>query len=176
LPLLIATAAAAAPVGTAFTYQGQLKLNGMLVSNSQCYFTFRLYDALANGTLIGQVPLSGIGQQGTPVAVSNGLFTADIDFGDGAFNGSARWMETSVCCLAFPFPVGTTCTQTTLSPRQPVNAVPYALGLRLPTAESATTSPAGHLDQQYLARHRADGKFQRLPIPRGLHRGRGRRG
>jgi hypothetical protein len=137
--LLARATALAAPLGTAFTYQGQLKLSGSLVTNNNCYFTFRLYDAASGGTLLGQVGPDGFlgSQSGLRIAVNQGLFSINLDFGPNVFTGDARWLETSVCCFPPPpFEVGTTCSQALLSPRQPVNAVPYSVGLRLPFAES----------------------------------------
>ncbi len=108
---------ALALVGTAFTYQGQLKRDGNPV-NDTCDFQFSLWDSLSNST--GQV---GSTQTRTGVQVTNGLFTIpDLDFGAGAFQGDARWLQIAVQCT------GDT-GYTTLSPRQPLTAVPYALAL-----------------------------------------------
>ncbi|MCS7206556.1 MAG: hypothetical protein NZ951_01265, partial [Dehalococcoidia bacterium] len=72
--------------GTAFTYQGQVLHNGVPV-NGTCDFQFRLYDAPTGGTQVGpQVNANNLG-------VSNGLFTALLDFGPNAFTGAARWLE-----------------------------------------------------------------------------------
>src|SRR5512136_2070713 len=71
--------------GTAFTYQGQLTLDGSPV-NGACDMTFSLYDSL-----------EGTGQIGTVltklVTVSDGRFTVQLDFGAGAFNGQGRWLR-----------------------------------------------------------------------------------
>lgn len=68
----------AVPLGTASTYQGQLKKDGNPV-NGNCDFQFGLWDAISGGTQIGS-------QTKTNVSVSNGLFTIpDLDFGVGAF-------------------------------------------------------------------------------------------
>ncbi|EFO81370.1 hypothetical protein OSCT_0769 [Oscillochloris trichoides DG-6] len=91
---------------TAFTYQGQLMDAGQPADGSYD-LTFRLYDALSGGTQIGNaVAISG-------VAVSQGIFTVQLDFGSAAFT-DARYLEIQV---------GTT----TLSPRQPITPVPTAL-------------------------------------------------
>jgi N-acetylneuraminic acid mutarotase len=52
--------------------------------------------------------------------VANGLFTVDLDFGPGAFDGNARWLEIRVQGAADP-------SFTTLAPRTPVRPSPYAL-------------------------------------------------
>ena len=103
--------------GTGFTYQGFLRdSEGAPLTNS-CDFTFRLYDELSGGSQVG----SDDAVNG--VAVSNGLFTVVInennDFGSAAANGGGRYLETAVQCSGDANP-------TTLSPRQPINPVPYA--------------------------------------------------
>ncbi|MCP4168540.1 MAG: hypothetical protein GY759_21970 [Chloroflexi bacterium] len=103
--------AAAAAVGTAFTYQGQLE-NGDGPVNASCDFEFALYDAATDGR--GASPLA------KTATVSDGLFSVTLDFGAGAFNGEARWLEIAACCPS-------TCTPTTLDPRQELTPAPYAL-------------------------------------------------
>ena len=103
-----------APAGTAFTYQGQLKDASGPVTDS-CDFQLGLWDALSGGTQVGTT-LTRSG-----VAVSEGLFTVQLDFGANAFNGNARWLETAVRC---PSGGG---VYNTLSPRQPLTPAPYAL-------------------------------------------------
>jgi hypothetical protein len=102
--------------GSAFTYQGRLTSGGAPV-NGQCDFQFSLFDAASAGTQIGST------QPATNVSVMNGLFTVAIDFGGGAFNGLARWLEIGVRC-----PAGSG-SYTTLSPRQTLTAAPYAQAL-----------------------------------------------
>lgn len=107
-----------AALGTAFTYQGQLQQDGSPVS-SNCDFQFSLWDALSGGTQVGTT------QEKTSVPVSDGYFTIpDLDFGNSAFTGDARWLQIAVRC-----PAGSG-MYTNLSPRQALTAVPYALGLR----------------------------------------------
>jgi trimeric autotransporter adhesin len=120
--------AASALLGTAFTYQGQLMLNGTAVSGV-CDFQFRLYNALSGGSQIGAT------QTKSSVAVGKGLFTvANLDFGAGAFNGEARWLAVSVRC-----PAGSG-SYTNLTPRQALTAAPYALALPgLYTIQDATS-------------------------------------
>ena len=103
-----------ANLGTAFTYQGQLKKNGSPV-NGTCDFRFSLYDAVSGGSLIGVQTITGI-------TVTNGLFTAQLDFGAGAFQGDARWLQIDVKCTGDS-------SYNTLSPRQPLTPSPYALAL-----------------------------------------------
>jgi len=104
-------------LGTAFTYQGELKQSGAPVTGSGD-FQFSLWDAASGGAQIGAtVPASA-------VAVDDGRFTAALDFGAAAFDGDARWLE-----IAVDDPSNTG-TFTTLTPRQPLSAAPYALQTR----------------------------------------------
>jgi hypothetical protein len=78
-----------AALGTNFVYQGFLNSNGQ-PANGQFDFEFTLYEALSGGNQVGN-PSSATNQ-----TVTNGLFTVMIDFGAGAFNGSARFMQIRV--------------------------------------------------------------------------------
>jgi hypothetical protein len=109
-------APAAVPMGTAVTYQGQIQQADSPV-NGTCDFQFSLWDAMTGGGLIGATQLVA------GVNVTNGLFTAVLDFGPGAFNGDARWLELAVRTPATAGSGGFTL----LSPRQPLTATPYAL-------------------------------------------------
>ena len=99
---------------TEFTFQGQLKHDGVPVTG-QADLVFHLYDAETTGSEV--VPQVG----SSFVDVADGLFAVQLDFGAAAFDGSARWLEIEV---EFPSGAG---NWTTLSPRQPVTAAPYAL-------------------------------------------------
>ncbi|CAG0935024.1 hypothetical protein TFLX_03848 [Thermoflexales bacterium] len=103
-----------ASLGTAFTYQGQLKNASGPVTDT-CDFQFGLWDAVTSGTLIAT------DLNRANVSVTNGLFTTPIDFGVNAFEGNARWLEIAVRC-----PAGSG-SFTTLTPRQPLTPAPYAL-------------------------------------------------
>ena len=102
------------PVGSAFTYQGQLREGGAPVSDL-ADFKFGLLDALAGGSQIGTT------QNLYSVEVTNGLFTVWLDFGAAAFAGDARYLEIEV-----RIPAGSG-AYTLLTPRQEIGAVPYAL-------------------------------------------------
>jgi hypothetical protein len=112
LLLLLALPAAATPLGTAFTYQGALRSDGSS-ANGSFDFIFRLYDAASGGTQIGA------DQNLAGVTVTSGLFTVALDFGSGAFDGNARFIDIKVR------PTGG--VYTPLLPRQPLTAAPYAL-------------------------------------------------
>jgi len=116
----------AADIGTAFTYQGFLeKPAGTPVGTPapvNCDFEFTLWDDPSSVLLINQI---GVTQAVSGVGVSKGVFTVgapDIDFGDGAFNGTARWLEIKVCCPNAP-----PCTPVLLAPRVELKPAPYAL-------------------------------------------------
>jgi hypothetical protein len=109
-----ATGRVADPVGTAFTYQGQLLQDGK-PANGTCDFLLGLWDRSSGGIQVASMPIV------SDVAVEAGLFTLILDFGPLAFNGSARWLDTAVRC-----PAGTGSYEA-LSPRMPVTVVPYAL-------------------------------------------------
>ena len=104
-----------ATIGTAFTYQGQLK-NASGPINGNCDFQFSLWDSPTNA--IGQINAT---QSQSNVALSNGLFTVQLDFGANVFNGDARWLEIAVRC-----PAGSG-NYATLSPRQSLTPAPYAM-------------------------------------------------
>jgi len=99
--------------GTAFTYQGRLSDQGN-PANGSYDLTFAVFDALTAGTQVSGTVTNGA------TSVSNGQFTVSLDFGPGVFMGDARWLEVGV--------------QTsggggfaTLSPRQQLTPVPYAI-------------------------------------------------
>lgn len=101
-------------LGTAFTYQGQLRQAGT-PTTGMCDFQFHLFDAASEGAEIGTM------QTPSNVSVTGGLFTVQLDFGTAAFTGADRWLEIAVRC---PAGAGTFAT---LSPRQPLTPAPYAL-------------------------------------------------
>lgn len=118
LPLVsIGPAFAQTPIGTAFTYQGNVDLSGSPL-NATADFQFKLFGALSGGTQIGST------QSVNNVTVSNGVFTTALDFGTVAFNGDKRFLE-----IAVRTPAGGG-SFTTLSPRQELTSTPYALKVR----------------------------------------------
>lgn len=104
-----------AAVGSGFNYQGEL-LNAGMPSNGNFDFSFGLFDAAVGGNQIGSNVIKG----NRPVV--NGLFSIDnIDFGDAAYDGDALWLRITVRETGNPG------SETTLSPRQKISAVPYAV-------------------------------------------------
>lgn len=108
--------AVSAPTGTAFTYQGHLS-DGSAAADGLYDFQFALYDDAAAGAQVGSTATVD------DVAVNDGVFTAEIDFGSGAFGGGARWLQIGVR------PGNSAGPYTTLAPRQALTPAPYALAL-----------------------------------------------
>jgi len=110
---LLPIAGFAQGVGSAFTYQGELRQAGE-PAGAPHDFEFRLFDAIEGGVQIGPtVSLAA-------VAVQDGLFTVQLDFGAGQFAGDAQWLQIALR------PAGGSAFQT-LQPRTAVTAAPYAL-------------------------------------------------
>lgn len=113
--LAVSTACyAQAPVGNAFTYQGELRQAGAPVTGN-ADLRFRLYTAATGGSQVGpEVAMNA-------AAIANGRFTAPLDFGAGTFGNDARWLEIDV-----RNPAGSG-NFVTLTPRQRLTAAPVAL-------------------------------------------------
>jgi hypothetical protein len=106
-----------APVGTVFSYQGQLKIGGAPFTGN-CDMQFTLW----NGTSTSGISITTVFAEPSPVAVANGLFVAYMDFGDH-FKGDYRAIQPRVRC-----PAGVGLYQTL--PDQVIYPVPYAMTLR----------------------------------------------
>ena len=139
---LSVSARAQLPAGTSFTYQGRLEDAGSPATGSYD-FEFRLFAAAGGGTQVGVT----VARPG--VAVAAGLFTAELDFGDGVFTGDALWLEVAVRLAgsgAF----------TTLSPRQRATGAPYAIhALSIPLAGSGTAATAARSDHDHAGAYAA---------------------
>lgn len=97
-----------------FTYQGRL-VDGGSLANGNYELRFRLFDSLTAGNQVGS------DQSLSSVGVTNGLFTVQLSFGDGAFNGANRYLEMSARAVGDSNPLAV------FDPRQLITAVPYAL-------------------------------------------------
>lgn len=111
----------AAPMGTAFTYQGHL-YDANYPADGRYDFAFKLFSDPCAG---GQV---GDDVNAADVEVIDGYFTAELDFGSDAFDGDALWLELGVR----PGDMNDPNVYTTLSPRQELTPAPYALSVRAP--------------------------------------------
>ena len=112
LTALLALATVARAQGTAFTYQGRLNNNGA-PANGSYDLQFTIHSAASGAAQVGSMVSSNA------LAVSNGLFTVTLDFGN-QFPGTDRWLEIAVRTNgggAFA----------TLVPRQLLTATPYAI-------------------------------------------------
>ena len=106
----------AAPMGTAFTYQGHL-YDANHVANGLYDFQFELYDANNFGNKVGN------DVNVLDVEVTDSYFTVELDFGGDVFNGDARWLEIGVR----PGDMNDPNIYTILSPRVKLTATPYGL-------------------------------------------------
>src|SRR5580692_7359189 len=98
--------------GTAFTYQGQLTA-GSNAANGVYDFQAELYTVASGGAAVDG-PITNTG-----VAVSNGLFTMSLDFGN-VFGGTTYW-------LALGVRTNGGATFVPLDPRQELTPTPYAI-------------------------------------------------
>ena len=139
--LCMAAVSYAAPMGTAFTYQGRL-VDADSPAEGLHDFQFAVFNALNGGS-----------QQGSTVSKDNvdvidGYFTAPLDFGSSVFTGDARWLQIAVR------PSAGIASFTTLSPRQGITPVPYAMQTRgifvdkVGRVGIGTATPAEKLDVQ----------------------------
>ncbi|MHC4654212.1 MAG: hypothetical protein ACYTDW_01070, partial [Planctomycetota bacterium] len=131
----------AAPIGTAFTYQGRLMdANGP--AEGVYDFLFILFNE-PNGTVY-EIPLMN---DVNDIDVIDGYFTVELDFGSDVFDGDARWLE----ILVRSGDSNDVNDYVTLTPRQEVTSTPYALQTRGIFVDDrmnigmGTTSPKGKL-------------------------------
>lgn len=96
---------------TGFTYQGSLQ-NGGIRANGNYDFEFRMFDAAVGGNQLGIT--FGV----DAVAVTDGVFKVNLDFGD-QYPSAQRFIEIRVR----PAGVG---EYTTLAPRTELGSTPYA--------------------------------------------------
>lgn len=130
LPVILAcasTVALAAPLGTAFTYQGQLKASGD-VTTGLYDFEVCLFDSPGGPTpLACAAPFDN-------VPVEDGVFTLALDFGS-VFAGEERYLELRVR------PGDSVASHTALSPRQLIRPAPEALHARALSAAAQSGLP-----------------------------------
>ena len=122
--MVTSTTSHAGAADTSFTYQGQLKVEGVpLDGRPRCVFS--LWDAPTRGLELGRrVTLD--------VDMVDGLFAVPLDFGPGVFTGERRFLEISVDTGRGPI---------LLTPRQEVTPAPYAM---LAQIAEATVGVDGH--------------------------------
>jgi len=130
--VLTACASAGRAQSTAFSYQGRLSQNGN-PANGSYDLLFQVFDAASGGSSIGgTIATNGL-------LVTNGLFTAILDFGSTPFNGAARWLQIQVSTNGAGI-------FTVLLPRQSLTPNPQAI-----YAISAGTVTNGAISSAHLA-------------------------
>jgi photosystem II stability/assembly factor-like uncharacterized protein len=125
----------AAPMGTAWTYQGRL-MDANQPADGLYDLQFKLYDAnVAGSQKGGDVNMADLD-------VIDGYFTIELDFGS-VFDGNDRWLEIGVRAGALKDPN----VYTVLEPRQKVTPTPYSMyaksGTPGPQGEQGPTGPQG---------------------------------
>lgn len=127
--LFVAAAAGTAHAqGAAFTYQGRLTDAGN-PADGMFDIRFKLFDTpdVDTGTQQGPTVTH------PTVQVTKGVFTVQLDFGPGVFDGSAKYIEISIRPTGNPNP------HVILGPRQAVTTTPYSVrSLSTAVADNAT--------------------------------------
>ena len=135
--MLLCTSGILRAQGTAFNYQGQFYDGGHPASGTYD-FSFWIYDSTNNPGIILAGPVTN-----SAVAVTNGVFSVQMDFGPGVFTGLKNWLQIAVRTNGAAM-------FTNLSPRQQLTPVPYAIFANtasnltgsLPATQLAGTLPA----------------------------------
>jgi len=109
---------------SSFSYQGQIKQQGVPVTDT-VDMRFTLFDADWSVDAVAG-PLVFDGQASSAVTVVNGLFTVELDFGIAAFQNGGQWLDIEVRYPHDPDDVG---VYTLLTPRQHITAAPFALSV-----------------------------------------------
>ena len=138
LLVLICSAAAAWSQSAPFTYQGRFTQNGAPFSGV-AEMQFTLWDAVSNGT-----QLAATSPAIQSLNVSNGLFSATIDFSSIHFTGAERWLQIEARTAPGTF--------TPLTPRQKITLAPYAIRAGNVSAAGITGTIADDLLSGNIAR------------------------
>jgi len=120
LALIVCTAnfSIAAPMGTAWTYQGRL-MDANFPADGLYDFIFGLFDGPEGpGELDARIIHN--------LDVIDGYFTVELDFGSDIFDGSDRWLQVEIR----PGELEDPNVYTPLNPRQRITPIPYALQTR----------------------------------------------
>jgi hypothetical protein len=129
---------------TAFTYQGLLEADGV-PANGTFDLVFSLFNTNSGGSQVGGALTNAA------TAVSNGVFTVVLNFGNGIFTGPDYWLQIGVRAS------GNTGAFTMLAPLQEITAAPSAivasaalsLSGTLPSAQLTGPLPASLLAGSY---------------------------
>ena len=110
-----------------FTYQGRL-YDGGDSAEGLYDLEFRLFDSHTDGSELADALYANEWD------VIDGYFTVELDFGEGIFDGNARWLEIAIRAGELSDPN----EFTMVNPRQKITPAPYAL-----YAKSGTPGPQG---------------------------------
>lgn len=114
LMVLLSTQIMAAPVGSQFSYQGQLQFDDVPVTGTYD-FKVELWNQASGGSFFGSA------LEIEDVDVAAGIFTMELDFTDVPFTGDDWFLKIQV---REGLSVG---SYTALFPKQRINATPYAI-------------------------------------------------
>jgi len=120
LAIALLPAIASAQLAPVFTYQGRLEDGGQ-PKNGSVDLRFDAFNLLSPGTAVNAAPVIL-----DAVPLSNGVFTVQVDFGNGVFLGDSIFLEIGVREDAAGV-AGDPNGFTTLAPRQSVTPAPYAI-------------------------------------------------
>ncbi len=126
----------AARSGAGFTFQGQLKQDGVRVTDT-IDIEASLWTALFGGDQVGDTLFL------EDVAVANGLFSVELDFGAAALSGNRRFLELAVRRPHDPDDLE---PFTVLAPRQELTPAPYAVFSQHAPWDGLTGIPADFAD------------------------------
>lgn len=108
------------PFEPAFTFQSQLDMNGSPL-NGTVDCRFELFADEIGGIAVAPPVLV------SDLTVTDGLLNAKLNFGVDVFDGNSRWLSISLRSPHDPTDVE---PYTTLTPRQPLTPIPYAMQSR----------------------------------------------
>jgi len=114
--LLVSASSTADPLGTEFTYQGELHFQGA-AANGSFDFEFYLFDVESDGVAL-TTPV-----QLEDVSVMDGVFTVELDYGTEHFTDKKLWLEIRVR------EGSSDGVFTGLVPRQKLTSNPFTLGV-----------------------------------------------
>ena len=129
----LSTVAVAEPIGTAFTYHGELFRLGTPASGLHD-FEFSLFDQEIDGLQIGDTFRT------EDVSVIRGRFAVELDFGSWIASDTAMWLEISARPAGGTFEI--------LSPRRRLTPVPAAVFATNSSWSGLQGKPAGFADDQ----------------------------
>ncbi|MHC4691813.1 MAG: hypothetical protein ACYS67_03655 [Planctomycetota bacterium] len=118
LVLWLTNAGKAAPMGTAWTYQGRL-MDANFPADGIYDFIFGLFGSQEGPSELGALTIHNLD-------VIDGYFTVELDFGSDVFDGSERWLQIEIR----PGELEDPNEYTLLNPRQKITPMPYALQTR----------------------------------------------